>query len=107
MAREQFQTLTEPMYFTLLVLTKPMHGYDIMQTISAMTHERVNVGAGTMYALLKRFETEGMVLQVSDDGRRKTYVITEKGRELLDREYSRLKDSIMAYDNYLSEGDTK
>ena len=104
MAREQLQTLSEPMYFTLLALLKPMHGYDIMQTISVISNNRIKVGAGTLYALLKRFESEKIVFQVSDDGRRKTYVITDKGRELLNREYSRLKEAITAYDTYISGG---
>jgi DNA-binding PadR family transcriptional regulator len=102
MAREQFHTLTEPMYFILLALTEPMHGYDIMQTITVISNDRVTVGAGTLYALLKRFEKEGFVIQISNDGRRKTYVLAQKGREILDREYIRLKESISAYDNYLS-----
>jgi len=104
MAREQLQTLSEPMYFILLALTKPMHGYDIMQTIPAISNERVTVGAGTLYALLKRFEKEKIVNQIEDDGRRKTYMITSKGRELLDREYVRLKESITAYDSYIQGG---
>ena len=104
MAREQLQTLSEPMYFILLALTKPMHGYDIMQTITAISNDRVTVGAGTLYALLKRFEKEKIVYQVSDDGRRKTYIITDKGRNLLEREYVRLNDSIAAYDNCLKGG---
>ena len=104
MARGQLQTLSEPMYFILLALTKPMHGYDIMQTITAISNDRVTVGAGTLYALLKRFEKEEIVYQVSDDGRRKTYIITDKGRDLLEREYVRLNDSIAAYDNYLKGG---
>lgn len=81
-----------------------MHGYDIMQTISHISKERVTVGAGTLYALLKRFEEEEIVFRVNDDGRRKTYVITGKGRELLDREYARLKKSIEAYDIYTKRG---
>ena len=81
-----------------------MHGYDIMQTITAISNDRVTVGAGTLYALLKRFEKEEIVYQVSDDGRRKTYIITDKGRDLLEREYVRLKDSITAYDDYFKGG---
>ena len=104
MAREQLQTLSEPMYFILIALTKPMHGYEIMQTVSAISHERVRVGAGTLYALLARFENEDIILRLDDDGRKKTYVITEKGRNLLDREYGRLKESIMAYDKNISGG---
>jgi DNA-binding PadR family transcriptional regulator len=102
-AREQLQTLSEPMYFILLALAKPMHGYEIMQTVSSISSDRVKVGAGTLYALLTRFEKEEIVVRINDDGRRKTYAITEKGRGLLDREYERLKDSIAAYDDYISK----
>lgn len=101
MARDQLQTLTEPMFFILLALVRPMHGYEIMQTVSAISSDRVKVGAGTLYALLARFEKEGIVIQISDDGRRKTYSITEKGREILNREYSRLHETIKAYDDYI------
>ena len=104
MAREQLQTLSEPMFFILLALTKPMHGYDIMQTIPTISNSRVTVGAGTLYALLKRFEKEGIVHQLTDDGRKKTYLITKKGRELLDREYVRLKETVTAFDNYVAGG---
>jgi len=103
MAREQFQTLTEPMYFILLALIRPTHGYEIMQEISVISNDRVKVGAGTLYALLTRFEKEEIVRKISDDGRRKTYALTDKGRELLDREYTRLKESIAAYDKYIAE----
>jgi len=103
MAREQLQTLSEPMYFTLIALNKPMHGYEIMQTVSAISKERVKVGAGTLYALLARFEHEDIIRRVDDDGRKKTYVITQKGQNLLDREYERLKESILAYDKNIAE----
>ena len=97
MAREQLQTLSEPMYYILLALIHPMHGYEIMHTVSKMTEGRLKVGAGTLYALLARFESEGIVLQVGDDGRRKTYALTEKGRGLLDREYLRLKELVASF----------
>jgi len=103
MAREQLQTLSEPMYFILLVLTRPMHGYEIMQTVSDITHARLKVGAGTLYALLTRFEKEGIVRCISNDGRRKTYILTDRGRSLLDREYKRLSESITAYNEYITK----
>ena len=105
MAREQLQTLSEPMYFILLALTKPMHGYEIMKTVSDISNDRLHVGAGTLYALLTRFEKEDIVRCISNEGRRKTYSITEKGRRLLDREYERLKESITIYDEYVSKGE--
>jgi len=107
MAREQLQTLTEPMFFILLALIKPMHGYEIMQTVSDISNNRLKVGAGTLYALLTRFENDKIVRQVSDDGRRKTYVLTEKGREYLDREYLRLNETIKAYNDYTDKREEK
>ena len=107
MAREQLQTLTEPMFFILLALIKPMHGYEIMQTVSDISNNRVKVGAGTLYALLTRFENDKIVRQISDDGRRKIYTLTEKGRELLDREYTRLHYTIKAYNEYIKEVNSK
>ena len=104
MAREQFQNLTEPMYYILLSLTNaPKHGYEIMQTVSEISNDTVKVGAGTLYALLTRFESEGIIERVSlpnNDPRRKTYTLTSKGRSELDREYERLKKSTAAYDSY-------
>ncbi|WFA08242.1 helix-turn-helix transcriptional regulator [Tissierella sp. Yu-01] len=91
MARVQFQTLTEPMYYILLSLTEERYGYEIMQTITDRTKSRVVVGPGTLYTLLGRFQKEGIIEQVSDDGRRKTYVLTKSGRELLLEEHTRLK----------------
>jgi len=74
-----------------------------MQTVSAISQNRVKIGAGTLYALLTRFENEKIVYQVSDDGRRKIYSLTQKGRELLDREYARLHETIKAYDDYIAK----
>lgn len=91
MAREQFQNLTEPMYYILLSLTEERHGYGIMQHIKEETSGRLIVGPGTLYALLGRFEKEGMIKQVSSEARRKTYIITDSGRNLLMEEYRRLK----------------
>ena len=94
MAREQLQNLTEPMYYILLSLKKEMYGYEIMQTITDFTDGRVVVGPGTLYSLLSRFEKEAIIKKVSNDGRRKTYIITDKGKDILKEEFNRLKQLI-------------
>jgi len=91
MAREQLKNLTEPMYYILLALQRENHGYGIMQEIEELTGGRVIVGAGTLYTLLGRFEKEEIIEQVAEEDRRKTYIITEKGRQLLDEEIQRLR----------------
>ncbi|WBW99342.1 PadR family transcriptional regulator [Oceanirhabdus sp. W0125-5] len=91
MARKQLQNLTEPMYYVMLSLLKPIHGYGIMKNVDKITKGRVKVGAGTLYALLSRFEKEKIVKKVSSEDGKKIYVLIEKGLEILEDEHARLK----------------
>lgn len=94
MARKQLQTLTEPMYYTLLCLTEKRHGYGIMKQVKIITNGRLTIGAGTMYSLLSRFEKEYIIRMASNLGGKKTYILTLIGREILEKEMSRLKSLI-------------
>jgi len=94
MARKQLQNLTEPMYYVLLCLKEPLHGYGIMKLIDVMTDGRVKVGPGTLYNLIARFEKDEIVSQVSSTEKKKTYVLTPKGQTLLDEEWQRLKQLV-------------
>ncbi len=91
MSREQLQNLTEPMYYLLLAMRTPRHGYDAMQFIQSATGGRVRIGAGTMYALLSRFEKEKILTPAAEEGRRKIYRLTPKGEALLRGEMDRLR----------------
>ena len=90
MAREQFQTLTEPMYYILLALTEECCGVDIMEKVKQISYGRVLVGPGTLYAMLAKFEENGVICLTASEGRKKSYIITEIGREMLQKEYERL-----------------
>lgn len=103
MAREQLKTLTEQMYYILLVLIKPQHGYGIMQDIDRMTEGRVKVGAGTLYSLLSRFEEEKIIRQIREENRKKIYIISEKGLEILLSEHQRLKKLVFDGEALLNE----
>ena len=94
MAREQFQTLTEPMYYILLALLEECCGVDIMEKVKSLSHGRVVVGPGTLYAMLARFEENDIIRLTTSEGRRKSYVITENGRQMLKKEYERLKTMV-------------
>ena len=91
MAREQLQTLTEPMYYILLALTEECCGVDIMERVKVLSGGRVTVGPGTLYAMLAKFEKKEIIRLTASEGRRKSYVITESGREEIQKEYNRLK----------------
>ena len=90
MAREQLQTLTEPMYYILLALTDECCGVDIMEKGRTLSQGRVTVGPGTLYAMLAKFEEKDIIRLTAADGRRKSYIITDAGREELRKEYNRL-----------------
>ena len=91
MAREQFQTLTEPMYYILLALLEECCGVDIMDKVEKISKGRVKVGPGTLYAMLSKFEKNKIIRLTEEEGRRKSYIITESGMKMLKKEYDRLK----------------
>ena len=90
MAREKFQTLTEPMFYILLCLREECCGADIMARVDTLTRGRVSIGPGTLYNLLDSFQSAGMIRQTAVEGRKRSYLITAKGREILEAEYRRL-----------------
>lgn len=95
MARKKLETLTEQMYYILLSLAgEPRHGYGIMQDVSQRTGGRVNIGAGTLYALLARFEEEGLIALTDTREGRKYYLLTGEGRRILRDEYDRLRRQV-------------
>lgn len=96
--------MTEAMYYILLALMSPNHGYSLMNEIKAVSNGRVNMGPGTLYGVLKRIQKEGLIELKEDDGRKKVYSITESGGRALQEEYNRLLT--MADDGaVLKEGD--
>lgn len=103
MPRAKFQTLTEQMFYILLCLNEECYGMDILDKVPAMTDKRVNVGSGTLYNLLEQFLEEGMIRETKVEGRRRSYILTEKGKEMLDREYARLNAQAMDYRRIFGE----
>ena len=83
--------MTEAMYYILLSLLKPGHGYGMMQRIRELSGGRLEMGPGTLYGVLSRMNREGLITLTGEDGRRKNYAITPAGREALLAEYNRLK----------------
>lgn len=86
--------MTEAMYYILLALTKPGHGYGMMQRIRELSQGRMEMGPGTLYGVLTRMNKEGLIQLTGEVGRRKNYAITPAGQAALHREYERLKDMV-------------
>ncbi|MGM7681105.1 PadR family transcriptional regulator [Cytobacillus sp. Hm23] len=82
--------MTEAMYYVLLAIHKPLHGYAVMNAIREASGGRVNMGPGTLYGILKRMEKDKLIVLEDSDGRRKSYQITSSGRRAFKQEYMRL-----------------
>ena len=105
MPRVKFQTLTEQMFYILLCLRQECYGMDILDRVPAMTGNRVTVGTGTLYNLLEQFLEAGMIRETKVEGRRRSYRLTEKGKEMLDREYERITAQAQDYRRAFGEED--
>lgn len=86
--------LTEPVYYILLSLLTPMHGYGIMQNVKRLTNGRVNIGAGTLYGAINTLLSKGFIAEYKGDPSKKEYVVTDDGRAALDEELIRLKELV-------------
>lgn len=83
--------MTEAMYYILLALLKPGHGYGMMQRIRELSGGRLEMGPGTLYGVLSRMNREGWIVLTGEEGRRKNYAITQAGKAALLTEYERIK----------------
>jgi DNA-binding PadR family transcriptional regulator len=88
--------LTEAVYYILLSLVTPRHGYGIMQETERMSQGRVKLAAGTLYGALNGLLDRGWIRAVpgAEDSRRKEYALTDKGKEALESELDRLKELV-------------
>jgi len=88
--------LTEAVFYILLSLHEPKHGYAIMQNIENLTNGRVLLGPGTLYGAINALVQKKWIqaLSAEKDSRKKEYVITELGRFVFDRELRRLEELI-------------
>lgn len=88
------QALTEAVYYILLSLTSPMHGYGIIQNVEQLSHGRVRLAAGTLYGAINTLLEKGWIVALPEGkgSRKKEYQITGTGREMLRSELIRLAE---------------
>ena len=88
--------LTEAVYYILLSLYKPMHGYGIMQNVAALSEGRVNLAAGTLYGAINTLLEKAFITSLAGEAnsRKKEYEITETGKVVIKNEMERLRELI-------------
>ena len=85
----------------LMVLTAlsdgPKYGYLIQQQLRETSSEKVSLKAGTLYPILHRLESDGLVSCNWDDStgrRRKWYELTAAGRKQLQKRVAEWQDYV-------------
>lgn len=88
--------LTEAVYYILLSLIEPLHGYGIMQNVEQLSGGRVRLAAGTLYGAISTLLEKGWIVALpgEKDSRKKEYQITVSGRKILCGELVRLTELV-------------
>ena len=88
--------LTEAVFYILLSLYTPMHGYRIMQAVKEFSKGRVSLGAGTLYGALNTLLEKKWIAPMPGemDSRKKEYQITALGKAVVIEEIARLEELI-------------
>jgi len=88
--------LTEAVFYILLSLHTPLHGYGIMQNVEALSNGRVRLAAGTLYGAISSMLEKGWIKALPGEAssRKKEYEITESGKLIAKNEIARLRELV-------------
>ena len=87
--------LTEALFYILLAVRKPNHGYGITQEVEELTNGRVTLGPGTLYGAIQSLVKKDWIAIYSEDTesrKKKEYLITKTGRAVFEAERERLNE---------------
>lgn len=93
--------MTTSLYYFLLVLHEPLHGYQIMQEVEKISGGKIVMGAGTCYGLITRCLDDKLIKLLKVEKRKKIYIITKSGKETFDLELNKLENQLSLTQNYL------
>lgn len=89
--KKVYVPMTETAFYILLCLREEMHGYGIVQKVASLTQDEITLSPGTMYGSLSKMEKDGVIRFVREEEKRKIYIITELGRQVLELEMNRIE----------------
>jgi len=99
---ESFLPLTPAVFHVLVALAAgEKHGYAILKDVSRRSGGRVTLNVGTLYAVLKRLDEDGLIEESEerpdpalDDERRRYYRITKDGAAVARAEVRRMEGAV-------------
>lgn len=89
--KKVYVPMTETGFYILLCLRQANHGYGIVQKVKELTKGAIVLVPGTMYGSLSKMEKDGLIRFVREEEKRKIYIITALGNEVLGIEMKRIE----------------
>ena len=86
--------LSEATYYIMFALVNPMHGYGVMKFVEEVSGGAVKVGPSTFYSAVSTLKNEKIIEMVREEGRRKEYQLTDKGKAVLNAQLDRLEQMV-------------
>lgn len=101
-------SLSEQSFLILAALAdQPRHGYGLVTEVAAMSENRIQLRASTLYAALERLTTRGLVQPERDEvenGRlRRYYRLTDAGAAAVRAETQRMTTQALAAERRLAQ----
>lgn len=89
------------MLVLMTLSTEDRHGYGIVADITERTNGSIKLVPGNLYSVLRRLMSEGLIDEAErkpvpgkEDERRRYYMVTQFGREVLSAEAARLRELV-------------
>ena len=89
--RKVYVPKTETGLSLVLCPREESHGDGIVQKVEERTAGELKLSPGTMYGSLSKMEKDGLIRFVREEEKRKIYIITDLGQQVLDLEMKRIE----------------
>lgn len=97
--------LTDTAFYILLSLMEAKHGYLIMKSIEQITNNSLTVGPASLYTTIKKLLKAELIKEIENKGsqNKKTYLATETGIQLLQKELQRRREMVKHAEQILNK----
>lgn len=97
--------VTDSVFYIMAAFSEPRHGYAVMSLIEETTNGEIVIGPASLYTIIKKLlEQELIELHNQTNSRKKVYVLTEKGQQVLKKDIARRKVMIQLAEKGLNGG---
>lgn len=99
------EELTDSIFLILLAMKNPIHGYGLMQKIEELTAGTFSIGPATMYTTIKKMKAVNWISETENSESKIVYRMTQKGYEVLMKDYKRRKDIVILAEKEMGDYD--